>query len=282
MISRRTFVSAAFGTAAATLLAACGGSKDNAASSDAAASGSTVLSVAATPEPHAKILTEFAAPKLAEQGIELEVKEFTDYVQPNEVVYNGEIDCNYFQHVNYLNDYNEQNGEDLVSVAKIHYEPFGIYAGKSSDLAAIADGAVIAVPNDPTNEARALLLLQQAGLIKLKDPDNIAATPNDITDNPHNITFREIEAAATPRALEDVDFAAINGNYAQEAGLHAADALVLEEASGVAFEQYANIICTSSDKANDERIAALVAVLTTDDFKAYLNENFGEDVLPAF
>ncbi len=282
MISRRTFVSAAFGTAAATLLAACGGSKDNAASSDAAASGSTVLSVAATPEPHAKILTEYAAPKLAEQQITLEVKEFTDYVQPNEVVYNGEIDCNYFQHINYLNDYNEQNGEDLVSVAKIHYEPFGIYAGKSSDLAAIADGAVIAVPNDPTNEARALLLLQQAGLIKLKDPDNIAATPNDITDNPHNITFREIEAAATPRALEDVDFAAINGNYAQEAGLHAADALVLEEASGVAFEQYANIICTSSDKANDERIAALVAVLTTDDFKAYLNENFGEDVLPAF
>ena len=282
MISRRTFVSAAFGTAAATLLAACGGSKDNAASSDAAASGSTVLSVAATPEPHAKILTEYAAPKLAEQQITLEVKEFTDYVQPNEVVYNGEIDCNYFQHVNYLNDYNEQNGEDLVSVAKIHYEPFGIYAGKSSDLAAIADGAVIAVPNDPTNEARALLLLQQAGLIKLKDPDNIAATPNDITENPHNITFREIEAAATPRALEDVDFAAINGNYAQEAGLHAADALVLEEASGVAFEQYANIICTSSDKANDERIAALVAVLTTDNFKAYLNENFGEDVLPAF
>lgn len=282
MISRRTFVSAAFGTAAATLLAACGGSKDNAASSDAAASGSTVLSVAATPEPHAKILTEYAAPKLAEQQITLEVKEFTDYVQPNEVVYNGEIDCNYFQHINYLNDYNEQNGEDLVSVAKIHYEPFGIYAGKSSDLAAIADGAVIAVPNDPTNEARALLLLQQAGLIKLKDPDNIAATPNDITENPHNITFREIEAAATPRALEDVDFAAINGNYAQEAGLHAADALVLEEASGVAFEQYANIICTSSDKANDERIAALVAVLTTDDFKAYLNENFGEDVLPAF
>ena len=282
MISRRTFVSAAFGTAAATLLAACGGSKDNAASSEAAASGSTVLSVAATPEPHAKILTEYAAPKLAEQQITLEVKEFTDYVQPNEVVYNGEIDCNYFQHVNYLNDYNEQNGEDLVSVAKIHYEPFGIYAGKSSDLAAIADGAVIAVPNDTTNEARALLLLQQAGLIKLKDPDNIAATPNDITENPHNITFREIEAAATPRALEDVDFAAINGNYAQEAGLHAADALVLEEASGVAFEQYANIICTSSDKANDERIAALVAVLTTDDFKAYLNENFGEDVLPAF
>ena len=277
MLTRRNFITSTIGLAATATLAACGGQ-----SADEGAAESQVLSVAATPEPHAKILTEFAAPKLAEQGIELEVKEFTDYVQPNEVVYNGEIDCNYFQHINYLNDYNEQNGEDLVSVAKIHYEPFGIYAGKSSDLAAIADGAVIAVPNDPTNEARALLLLQQAGLIKLKDPDNIAATPNDITDNPHNITFREIEAAATPRALEDVDFAAINGNYAQEAGLHAADALVLEEASGVAFEQYANIICTSSDKANDERIAALVAVLTTDDFKTYLNENFGDDVLPAF
>ena len=283
MLTRRTFVSSTLGVAATALLAGCGGSKQDSAdtSSDTAAE-STVLTVAATPEPHAKILTEFAAPKLAEQGIELEVKEFTDYVQPNEVVYSGEIDCNYFQHINYLNDYNEQNNEDLVSVAKIHYEPFGIYAGKSNDLTNIADGAEIAVPNDPTNEARALLLLQQAGLITLKDPENLAATPNDITDNPHKITFREIEAAATPRALEDVDFAAINGNYAQEAGLHAADALVLEEASGVAFEQYANIICTSSDKANDERIAALVAVLTTDEFKTYLNDTFGEDVLAAF
>ena len=279
MLTRRNFVTSTLGLAATATLAACGGSSEPA--SDGAAESQT-LSVAATPEPHAKILTEFAAPKLAEQGIELEVKEFTDYVQPNEVVYNGEIDCNYFQHINYLRDYDEQNGEDLVSVAKIHYEPFGIYAGKSDDLANIADGAVVAVPNDPTNEARALLLLQQAGLIKLKDPDNIAATPNDITDNPHNITFREIEAAATPRALEDVDFAAINGNYAIEAGLHATDALVLEEASGIAFEEYANIICTSADKENDERIAALVAVLQTDEFKAYLEENFGEDVLPAF
>ena len=279
MLTRRNFVTSTLGLAATATLAACGGSSEPA--SDGAAEGQT-LSVAATPEPHAKILTEFAAPKLAEQGIELEVKEFTDYVQPNEVVYNGEIDCNYFQHINYLRDYDEQNGEDLVSVAKIHYEPFGIYAGKSDDLANIADGAVVAVPNDPTNEARALLLLQQEGLITLKDPEDLGATPNDISENPHNIEFREIEAAATPRALEDVDFAAINGNYAIEAGLHATDALVLEEASGIAFEEYANIICTSADKENDERIAALVAVLQTDEFKAYLEENFGEDVLPAF
>ena len=279
MITRRTFVSSTLGLAATAALAACGGSGD-AASTDGAEA--TVLTVAATPEPHAKILTEYAAPLLAEQDIELKVTEFTDYVQPNEVVFNGEMDANYFQHINYLRDYNEQNNEDLVSVAKIHYEPFGIYAGKSSDLANIADGAVIAVPNDTTNEARSLLLLQQEGIITLKDPEDLAATPNDIAENPHNIDIREIEAAATPRALEDVDFAAINGNYAQEAGLHASDALVLEEASGIAFEEYANVIVTSSDKAEDERIAALVAVLTTDDFKAYLEETFGEDVLAAF
>ncbi len=277
MLTRRSFASATLGIAATASLAACGG-----AQTDAVATDSNVLTVAATPEPHAKILNEFAAPLLAEQGITLEVTEFTDYVQPNEVVFNGELDANYFQHINYLRDYNEQNNENLVSVAKIHYEPFGIYAGKSNDISKIVDGAVVAVPNDPTNEARALLLLQQAGLITLKDPNDLGATPKDISDNPHNIEFREIEAAATPRALEDVDFAAINGNYAIEADLHAADALVLEEASGIAFEEYANIICTSSDKENDERIAALVAVLTTDDFKAYLKDNFGEDVLPAF
>ena len=282
MLTRRSFIASTIGIASAATLAACGGSGSSEGSGSASTEAAKVLTVAATPEPHAKILTEFAAPKLAEQGIDLQVTEFTDYVQPNEVVFNGELDANYFQHINYLNDYNEQNNEDLVSVALIHYEPFGIYAGKSDDLDNIADGAEIAVPNDPTNEARALLLLQQAGLITLKDPDDLGATPNDIVDNPHNITFREIEAAAMPRALEDVDFAAINGNYALEAGLHAADALVLEEASGVAFEQYANIICTSSDKADDERIAALVAVLKTDEFKTYLEENFGEDVQPAF
>ena len=279
MLTRRTFVTSAFGLAATATLAACGGSK-----TDNAGGGATTktLSIAATPEPHAKILTEYAAPLLAEQGIELDVRVFTDYVQPNEVVFNGEIDCNYFQHVNYLNDYNTQNNEDLAVVAKIHYEPYGIYAGKSDDLANIADGAVIAVPNDTSNEARALLLLQQQGIITLADPTDLGATPNDIVDNPHNIDIREIEAAATPRALEDVDFAAINGNYAQEAGLHASDALALEEANGVAFEEYANIIVTSADKVDDERIAALVATLTTDDFKAYLQETFGEDVLAAF
>ena len=288
-ISRRVFVGAGLGVLSSLGLAACGGSQQPAtsAATTAAATGaasgaaSKTLSVAASPEPHAKILTEFVAPKLAEKGITLQVREFTDYVQPNEVVFNGELDANYFQHINYLRNYNEENNENLVSVAKIHYEPFGIYAGKSSDLSQIADHAVIAVPNDPTNEARALLLLQTAGLITLKDPEDLKATPKDIADNPHNIEFREIEAAATPRALEDVDFAAINGNYALEAGKHASDALVLEAASGIAFEEYANVIATRPELEKDERIVALVEVLTSSDFADYLSKNFGQDVLPA-
>jgi len=290
-ISRRDFLAASFGLVATGALAACGGGSSSSAAASAAdasatssaaadAAASKVLTIAATPEPHAKILTEFAAPALAEKGIELQVKEFTDYVQPNEVVWNGEIDANYFQHVAYLNDYNEKNGESLVVVAKAHYEPYGIYAGKSSDLANIADGAEIAVPNDPSNEARALLLLQQAGLITLKNPDDIAATPNDIVDNPHNIKFREIEAAATPRALQDVDFAAVNGNYAIEAGLHASDALVVEKASDAVLDQYANIIATRPELASDERLLALAEVLASADFAAYLEKNFGQDVLP--
>ena len=281
MISRRSFVSASLSLAATATLAACGNNSSSDAASDDAAS-SSVLTVAATPEPHAKILNEFAAPILAEQGIELQVTEFTDYVQPNEVVWNNEIDANYFQHINYLRDYNEQNNEELVAVAKVHYEPFGIYAGKSSDLSNIPDGAEIAVPNDTTNEARALLLLQANGIITLSDPENLAATPNDIIENPHNVTIREIEAAATPRALEDVDFAAINGNYAIEAGLTSADALVLEAAEGIAFEEYANVIVTRPELKDDTRVLALVEALSTEEFKTYLEENYGEDVQAAF
>ena len=281
MITRRSFVSASLSLAATATLAACGNNSSSDAASDDAAS-SSVLTVAATPEPHAKILNEFAAPILAEQGIELQVTEFTDYVQPNEVVWNNEIDANYFQHINYLRDYNEQNNEELVAVAKVHYEPFGIYAGKSSDLSNIPDGAEIAVPNDTTNEARALLLLQANGIITLSDPENLAATPNDIIENPHNVTIREIEAAATPRALEDVDFAAINGNYAIEAGLTSADALVLEAAEGIAFEEYANVIVTRPELKDDTRVLALVEALSTEEFKTYLEENYGEDVQAAF
>lgn len=285
MLTRRDFIGTSLATLAATTLAACGNASSGSPASSSAAGSSAqakTLTVAASPSPHAEILSKFAAPKLKEQGIDLQTKEYTDYIIPNQVTTSGEADANYFQHINYLSNYNEENGTDLVGVAAIHYEPFGIYAGKSSDLANIADGAQIAVPNDPTNEGRALLLLQQEGLISLKDPNNLEATPVDIADNPHNLQFVEVEAAALPRQLQDVDFAVINGNYAIEAGFHVKDAVAVESKGGKAVEQYANYIVTTPEKKDDDRIAALVSVLTSDDFKQYLSDTYGQDVLPAF
>ena len=285
MLTRRNFIGTGLAALAATTLAACGNSGSSSSSSSSAASDSAqsqTLTVAASPSPHAEILNNFAAPKLKEQGINLQTKEYTDYIIPNQVTSSGEVDANYFQHINYLNNYNDENGTDLVGVAAIHYEPFGIYAGKSSDLTNIADGAQIAVPNDPTNEGRALLLLQQENLITLKDPDNLEATPVDIAENPHNLQFVEVEAAAVPRQLQDVDFAVINGNYAIEAGFHVKDAVAVESKGGKAVEQYANYIVTTPERKDDDRIAALVSVLTSDDFKQYLSDTYGQDVLPAF
>lgn len=276
MLSRRYFIRAGFAAVAATGLAACG--NGNASS----AAKSKKLTVAASPSPHAEILDNFAAPRLKKQGITLKTKEYTDYIIPNQVTSSGEVDANYFQHINYLNNYNKENGTDLVGVAAIHYEPFGIYAGKSKDLKNIQDGAQIAVPNDPTNEGRALLLLQQEKLITLKDPDNLQATPVDIAKNPHNLKFVEVEAAAVARQLQDVDFAVINGNYAIEAGMHVKDAVAVEDKDGKAVEQYANYIVTTPDKKDDARIKALVKVLTSNDFKKYLSKTYGQDVLPAF
>ncbi len=273
-ITRRSFLSAS-ALLAVSSLAACGG--------DVPEEDSATLTVAASPSPHAEILSEFAAPLLAEQGITLEVKEYTDYILPNQDTTSGEVDCNYFQHLNYLNNYNEENGTDLVSVGKIHFEPMGVFAGKSSDLAAIADGATITIPNDATNEGRALLLLQEQGLITLSEDAGITATPNDIVDNPHNIKFIEQEAAMLPSTLADADFSVINGNYAIDAGLTLADAVAQESAdSDVIRNEYANVIVTTPDKESDEKIAALVDVLTTDDFKAYLEETFGDSVQAAF
>ncbi|HIZ18366.1 MAG TPA: metal ABC transporter substrate-binding protein [Candidatus Olsenella stercoravium] len=279
-ITRRSLLSAT-ALLATGALAACGGSgaSDDAASEEASAT----LTVAASPSPHAEILNDFAAPILAEQGVTLEVKEYTDYILPNQDTTSGEVDCNYFQHLNYLNNYNEENGTDLVSVGKIHFEPMGVFAGKSSDLAAIADGATITIPNDATNEGRALLLLQDQGLITLSEDAGITATPNDIVDNPHNVNFIEQEAAMLPSTLADADFSVINGNYAIDAGLTLADAVAQESAdSDVIKNEYANVIVTTPDKAEDEKIAALVAALTTDDFKAYLEETFGDSVQAAF
>lgn len=282
-LSRRGFLATVAGLGAVALAGCSNGGTGTAVGSSAgSAAASTTLTVGASPTPHAQILTDFAAPKLKNEGIELKVKEYTDYIQPNKDTTSGAIDANYFQHINYLNNYNKENKTDLVSAGAIHYEPFGIYAGKSKDLSNIADGATIAVPNDPTNEGRALLLLEQEGIIKLKDSSNLESTPNDIAENPHNVQFQEVEAAAVPRTLQSVDFAVINGNYAIEAGYHVKDALAHEKAGTTAVNEYANIICTTKEKEDDTSIKALVKVLQSDDFKKYLEENFGEDVLPAF
>lgn len=277
-VTRRTLLASA-ALLATSALAACAGSGTKGSDE----SGSSTLTVAASPSPHAEILSDFAAPVLAEQGITLDVREYTDYILPNQDTTSGEVDCNYFQHLNYLSNYNEENGTDLVSVGKIHFEPMGVFAGRSSDLVNIADGATIAIPNDATNEGRALLLLQDQGVIRLSDDAGITATPNDIVDNPHNVKFVEQEAAVLPSTLADADFSVINGNYAIDAGLTLADAVAQESAdSDVIKNEYANVIVTTPDKAEDSRIAALVAALTTDDFKAYLADTFGDAVQAAF
>ena len=279
-LSRRSLIAAAAAVVGVGSLAACGTSGDtSAAGGSSAEGGSQTLTVAASPSPHAEILNDFAADKLAEQGITLEVKEYTDYILPNQDTTSGDVDANYFQHINYLNNYNEENGSDLVNAGAIHYEPFGMFPGRSDSLDPIADGATISVPNDPTNEGRALLLLQDLGLIALDEAAGVTATVNDITDNPHNLQFLEQEAAVLPSTLADVDFAIINGNYAIDAGLSLSDAVATENADSTAVrEQYVNIIATRPELEDDECVAALVEVLKGDDFAAYLQQTFGESV----
>ena len=281
-VSRRSFLAGAGALVAAGSLAACSNGSEGSGSA-AAVDSPVTLTVAASPSPHAVILNDFAASRIADEGIELEVKEYTDYILPNQDTTSGDVDANYFQHINYLNNYNEENGTDLVNVGKIHFEPMGVFAGKSDDLANIADGATISVPNDATNEGRALLLLQEQGVITLSEDAGITATPNDIVDNPHNVEILEQEAAMLPSTLADVDFSVINGNYAIDAGLTLADAVAQESADSEAIKnEYANVIVTTPDLEDDERIKALVEVLTTDEFKDYLAETFGDSVQAAF
>lgn len=237
------------------------------------------VTVAATPVPHAEIL-EAAKELMAAKGWTLEVTEFTDYIQPNEVVESGDIDANYFQHINYLNSYNEEKGTHLVNAGEIHYEPMGIYPGKESDLAAISDGAEIAVPNDTTNEARALLLLQEQGLITLDPEAGITATVLDITENPHNLKIVELAAEQVARTLPDVAFGVVNGNYALQAGLSTADAVAQETESSEAIQQYVNVIAVKEGNENNEGIKALVEVLKSDEIKNFINENYQGSVVP--
>lgn len=237
------------------------------------------ITVAATPVPHAEIL-EAAKPLLEAQGWTLDVVEFTDYVQPNEVVEGGDIDANYFQHINYLESYNEEKGTHLVNVGEIHYEPLGIYVGKESDLANISDGAEIAVPNDTTNCARALLLLEAQGLITLDPEAGITATEQDIIENPHNIVIVPLAAEQVARTLPDVAFGVINGNYALQAGLSTEDAVALETSDSEAIQQYVNVIAVKEGNEDNEGVKALVEVLKSDEIKNFINENYQGSVVP--
>ncbi len=242
---------------------------------------STVLKVGANITPHSEIL-EFAKPILAEKGITLEIIKLEDSVTPNTGVIEGSLDANYFQHVPYLEQFNLENGSDLVSVGAIHYEPFGIYAGRVKDLKDLKDGAVIAVPNNVTNEARALLLLAQEGIIKLKDDAGIKATVEDITENPLNIQFKELAPEQLVAALPDVDVAVINGNYAIEGGLHVSQALAVEANDGLAAQTYGNIIATSPAKANDPAVKTLVEVLQGPEVAKFIKDTYDGAVVPLF
>ena len=239
------------------------------------------IKVGANITPHAEILRE-AQPILAEQGITLEIVELEDSVTPNTGVIEGSLDANYFQHVPYLEQFNEENGSDLVSIGAVHYEPFGVYAGKTTSLADLPDGATVAVPNNVTNEARALLLLQQEGILTLRDDAGINATIADIVDNPKNIQFAELAPEQLVQALPDVDAAVINGNYAIEGGLHVSQALAVEANDGLAAQTYGNIIATSPAKENDEALKALVSVLQSKAISDYINATYDGAVVPLY
>ena len=229
------------------------------------------IKVGACVTPHAEILNS-VKDKLAEEGWDLEVVEYNDYVLPNTALEDGELDANYFQHKPYLDDFNEENGTHIVGVANVHFEPMAIYAGKTASLDDVADGASVAVPNDTTNEARALLLLEAQGLISLNEDAGVQATVLDITDNPHNLEIKELEAAQVAKSIQDVDFAVINGNYAIEAGL--TDPLAVEASDSLAAETYANLIAVKEGNEDSEKTKALVDAVLSDDVRDYINENY--------
>ena len=237
------------------------------------------IKIGATPSPHAEILEE-AKDDLAAAGINVDIVVYNDYVQPNLATDQGEIQANYFQHQPYLDDFNAENGTHLTSVGAIHYEPFGIYAGKANDLSNISDKAQIAVPNDTTNEARALQLLQANGIITLKEGVGLTATKQDIVENPHNVEILEVEAAQIPRSIESVDFACMNGNYAIDAGFKPSDALAQEDASSEAAQTYANVVVVSDADADSEWAKKLVEVLQSEKVSEYITNTYEGGVIP--
>lgn len=275
---------AAVAAALALGLAACGSGSGSGTSSKAdgkaAQDASAPLVVAASPTPHARIL-DYVRDHLAKSaGLDLQVKEFSDYVLPNTATEQGQVDANFFQHKPYLDDFNKKNGTHLVPVADVELEPLGLYSHKAGSLSALKDGATIEVPNDTTNEARALDLLATNGLITLRDGAGQSATPADVTGNPRHLKFKELEAAQLPRSLGDVDAGVINGNYAIEGGLNPAkDALVTEKAAG---NPYANILVVKQGRENDPRVRKLVELLNSPQVEQFIKDTFKGAVVPAF
>lgn len=280
----KKFLSIFLTAALALNLAACSGTENSSQTQESTDTSQETslktLTVGASPSPHAEIL-EAARENLKELGYDLEIVEFTDYVQPNLALDSGDLDANYFQHTPYLDSFNKDNGTDLVSVGFVHFEPLGIYPGKTASLDEIKEGAVIAVPNDESNEARALLLLQEQGIIKLSEDAGLSATKLDIVENPYNVEIYEIEAAQTPNILPDVDFAVINGNYAVSADL--LDSILVSESSeGEAFTTYANIVAVKAGNENTEETKALIQALQSEEVKEFINSQYKNLFVPAF
>lgn len=268
--------------AALTLsLAACSGNNSSSTADNSSSdASSTVIRVGASPSPHAEIL-EFAKNQLAAKGYELEIVEFTDYVMPNVALYEGDLDANFFQHTPYLDNYNEQNGTDLVSACKVHFEPMGLYSETLTSVSDVAEGSKVGVPNDPTNEARALNLLEAQGLIKLREGAGLNATPLDIEENPLNLEFVELEAAQLPRNLSEFAIAAINGNYAIEAGI--LDKVIVNEAAdSESAQEYANILAVQSGELETDKTKALVEALTSDETREFINTQYEDQFIPVF
>ena len=276
-LTRRNFI-----TSAATLAALAAVGVNFAIADEVTLADDKKITVGASPTPHAEILNGPVKEVLAEQGYELVVTEFTDYILPNTATEQGEVDANYFQHEPYLKSFNEENGTHLVPVCAVHYEPFGIYPGNVATLEEVSDGAKVAVPNDTTNEARALLLLEQEGLLKLKDGAGVTATTNDIAENPKNLEFVELEAANIPNALPDVAIACINGNYALDAGYTVEDALAIEAADGLAAKTYANVLVVHAGNEEVAKIQALKDALLSEKTYNFILDTFKGAVQPAF
>jgi len=242
----------------------------------------TTLVIGATPVPHTEIL-EFVQEKMAEEGYTLQIRQFTDYVQPNLATQSGELDANFFQHTPYMDKFNTEHGTELVAVFAVHFEPLGLYKAKAQSIDELGDGSIIAIPNDATNGARALNLLEANGLITLREGAGVMATKLDIESNPKNLDIRELESAQIPLVLPDVDMAVINGNFALQAGLEMErDSVAAEDKDSLSAVTYTNYVVVKAGNENDERIKALIKVLNSDEVRNFINEKYAGRVVPVF